>query len=648
MDSINWREWSQETLDLAAREDRPILLDISAVWCHWCHVMDQTTYSDPEVIAVVCREYIAVRVDTDRRPDVNSRYNMGGWPSTVFLTPAGEILTGSTYIPPEEMKRLLGQVAAFYREHRGEVNCRVAGMEEGKGTAGTGTGKAGPVPRLSREEALRAVEGVVDWLVEAYDPDFGGFGLEPKFPQVEGLRLLQVAYLRGETPIGRATATGCLQMVERTLRAMRQGGLYDKVEGGFFRYSTTRDWSIPHYEKMLEDNAQLLGLYASMARLTGDDFYLDTVRDIARYLTTTLRSEQGYFFGSQDADEDYYRLDAAGRRERPAPRVDETLYLGWNALAAGGFLQAYLATGEVCLRETGLVALEYAWAACRVGDDGTGSGRTANQKAGRLPRTRLVHYRDDEGPGGPTLLEDYARLALAFLDAYEASGEASFLERAGRVLDEARGLFGPPGEAGGESDGRGGAFYDTPRDGEAAGRLRLRQRGLEENALLALALLRHAELRQTGLGAGDDHPHRRTAEGILAHFLGQHRRQGTLAAGYALALDRWAGPTATAGVSGDRDDPRAAALHFAAAAAVTAAAAVRWAPEGEESGPPMVAVCAGDRCLRPVRDPAEVAGLLRQAASREPPALPGATPWAADQGKDEGDRPTPPGAGSGR
>ncbi len=615
-EEIAWREWGQEAFDEAAATRRPILLDISAVWCHWCHVMDERTYADPEVVARVNQGFIPVRVDTDRRPDVNSRYNMGGWPTTAFLTPQGEILTGTTYLPVKDMTRVLDEVAAFYREHEAELAEpqtgsrleRALARRDNEGGLGGGPGGglgAGAGTRgLDPETALAAVGEVLSRVTEAYDELYGGFGTAPKFPHAKALDLLLVAHLRGWAenrgtlgPSGAPGTSGApgssaapgapgsyLTMVERTLQAMRRGGLYDQVAGGFFRYSTTRNWEVPHYEKMLEDNAELLAVYARVARLTGDPFYLETVRDVVRYLTTWLRSPQGYFYGSQDADEAYYKLGKAQRAEREPPRVDETLYVGWNALAVTGFLQAYHATGDVRLRETGLVALEAVWAACRL-EDGL-----------------VAHYHDEDGPHGPVLLEDAANLSLAFLDAHEATGEKSFLERASELLARTTETFG---------DEEASAYFDTLPGGEKPGRLRVGQKGLIDNSRLALALLRLADL-------SEEDRHRALAERTLAYFLGPHRRHGILAAEYALALDWAAGPTAVADVTGRPGDPRVEALRLAAAAAVTAAAVVRWAPEGGEGrGIPLVSVCVDGRCLVPVSDPDEVAAALRRVARRD-------------------------------
>jgi uncharacterized protein YyaL (SSP411 family) len=636
-EEIQWREWGKEAFAQAAKDGKPILLDISAVWCHWCHVMDRTTYSDPGVKARVNRDFIPVRVDNDRRPDLNSRYNMGGWPTTAFLTPDGDVLTGATYLPPEAMLSVLEQVAVYYRRHRTEIEARTTALSEDRALWLSENGKSG----LDRAVVLSVLDEVASLAEETYDPYCGGFGLAPKFPQVGVLQFLLVQHLRtpqtgedetqssasepgrrfaAEHSVGsvrRPAAGRGLEMLLTTLRAMSEGGLFDPVEGGFFRYSTTRDWSIPHYEKMLEDNAELLGLYARAARLTGDPVYLQIVIRLSGYLCDVLRTDEGFFCGSQDADESYYQLGRLERARRDHPLVDRTLYTGWNALAAGGLLEAYLTTREERLREAALAALNCVW------------------RKARLDNGLLGHYVDREGAHGPVLLEDYARMALALLDAHEVTGEGGFLERALALLTSGQVIFGSGDNrdhSGKHPVGCSTALYDTAGESEQVGRLRFRRRGLAENSLFALALLRASEL------VGDENDRdgrgeslRATAEGILACFLRSPEGGNLPAGGYALALDRWVGPTVVATVTGDPGDVRTRDLRLAAAAAPSAARAVhgretlaaRAAP-GETAAPaePVVSICAPNRCLPPQRTPGEVERILRLAACRSAVELP--------------------------
>jgi uncharacterized protein YyaL (SSP411 family) len=247
---IGWRPWGEKAFQEAQVADKPVLLAISAVWCHWCHVMDETSYSDPDVIRLINERYVPIRVDNDERPDVNRRYNMGGWPTTAFLTPDGEIVHGGTYVPPDTMRSYLASVADLWSAQRSDLAQRVAELREKENEA--------RAPK-SGDLSFQIVDQVGSLVRGQYDPQFGGFGREPKFPQPKLLRFLLDEHRRFGYP---EIAT----MLHRTLGAMASGGMYDHVEGGFFRYSTTRQWEIPHYEKMLEDNADLLAIYAEAHR----------------------------------------------------------------------------------------------------------------------------------------------------------------------------------------------------------------------------------------------------------------------------------------------------------------------------------------------------------------------------------------------
>ncbi len=323
--AVKWREWSQEAFDEARASRRPILLSISAVWCHWCHVMDRTTYSNPGVIELINRDYVPIRVDNDVRPDINQRYNMGGWPTTAFLTSSGDILTGATYLPPEQMASALSQIATYYLNNQAEIASRA--LEARKRAASSVARSAG-----SLDPGL--VDLVLDSVKSSYDPEYGGFGGAPKFPQTDAiLLLLEQSVLRSDEELRR--------MAVHTLRQMTRGGTYDHVEGGFFRYSTTQDWSVPHFEKMLEDHAGLVealhlaGMSDELAKTTG---YLDRVlRDPAT----------GLYAGSQDADEDYYALSADGRARMTAPYVDRRVYTEWNAALAISYLDAGLPAAQL-------------------------------------------------------------------------------------------------------------------------------------------------------------------------------------------------------------------------------------------------------------------------------------------------------------
>src|SRR5437868_4617715 len=333
---IHWRGWSKDAFDEARQTGRPILLSISAVWCHWCHVMDETTYSHPGVIDIINTNHVPVRVDNDVRPDINQRYNMGGWPTTAFLTSSGDILTGGTYMPPDQMASALMKVADYYRSNQADIASRV--LEARKRAASGVARSAGDL-----EEGL--VDEILDAVRSAYDSEYGGFGNAPKFPQTDAiLLLLEQSVLRSDAELRR--------MAMHTLDQMTGGGTYDHVEGGFFRYSTTQDWSVPHFEKMLEDHAALIHALA----LSG---MWDALEKTTGYLDAVLRDPKtGLYAGSQDADEHYYAMAAEERRAAAAPFVDRRVYSAWNAALAIAYLEAALRLDRPALRDKAAMLLD--------------------------------------------------------------------------------------------------------------------------------------------------------------------------------------------------------------------------------------------------------------------------------------------------
>ena len=308
---ISWRPWGEPAFAEARRLGRPVLLSLSAVWCHWCHVMDETSYSDPRIIAAINEHFVPVRVDNDRHPDVNRRYNMGGWPTTAFLAASGDVLTGGTYLPPDQMLESLARVKAFCDANQSQL----IALESERAADGDGAAmaKLTGLP-LNLDEALEALDGDPDvpgdiaaevalQVVRAFDPLHGGLGAEPKFPQPDVFGfMLAYGTLRGagdpeHVPDGGSALLRPVrvqEVVRRTLTAMAEGAMYDAVEGGFFRYATQRDWSVPHYEKMLEDNARLVGLYleASVVAAEHDlgdpELYRRTAEGSIDYLLATL------------------------------------------------------------------------------------------------------------------------------------------------------------------------------------------------------------------------------------------------------------------------------------------------------------------------------------------------------------------------
>ena len=334
----------QARLAEARRLGRPVLLSLSAVWCHWCHVMDETSYSDPRVIAAVNEHFVPVRVDNDRHPDVNRSATTWGHHRPGLPRRHGDVLTGGTYLPPDQMLESLARVKAFCDANQAQL----IAMEGERATDGDGAvmARLTGLP-LDRDQALVALEGDPDvpgdisadvalQVVRGFDPLHGGLGAEPKFPQPDVFGfMLAYGLLRGAGDPDHVPAGGSAllrpvrvqEVVRRTLTAMAAGGMYDAVEGGFFRYATQRDWSVPHYEKMLEDNARLAGLFeasvfASDHDLGDAELYRRAAEGSIDYLFATLwRDDVPAFGGSQDADEEYYLQGAGDRAELPSART---------------------------------------------------------------------------------------------------------------------------------------------------------------------------------------------------------------------------------------------------------------------------------------------------------------------------------------
>jgi uncharacterized protein YyaL (SSP411 family) len=459
---IEWRPWSEAAFEQARSQDKPILLSISAVWCHWCHVMDETSYSNGTVIDLINRDYVPVRVDNDVRPDINQRYNMGGWPTTAFLTPQGDVLTGATYLPPDQMADALAKVASYYRTNKPDVVAKV--LEGRKRASSHAAAVAG-----SLEPGL--VDRILGNAEAAYDRIYGGFGNAPKFPQTDALALLaEQAVLRHEPQL--------MEMARHTLSQMAGGGTYDHVEHGFFRYSTTQDWSVPHFEKMLEDHG---GLISALA-LTGQEDILDSA---VEYIETVLRDpETGLYAGSQDADEEYYGKDAAGRAELQPPFVDRRIYTAWNCALAVAYLEADLRLGRPHLRERALQALEALWE------------RTA------VPAGGLEHT-----PGVRGQLGDQVWGLLAAV-------RAGWPERARQLAEHLEQAYGDP-ELGG--------YFDHAGAG-GLGRLAEPLKPLQENSVAAIALCELGEVDRA----------RRALESVAS----LPRQYGLMAAVFARALDR--------------------------------------------------------------------------------------------------------------
>ncbi len=462
---VAWLPWSPAAFARARAERKPVLLCITTSWSESCREMDRTSYADPAVAAHINDGFVPVRVDADRRPDISERYALGGWPTTAFLTPDGELLGGGTYVERSRMLAVLDDVrAAFVR--------------------GTPAGAAAPPVHVGEVAAGDVdCDALTARVLAEYDEQHGGFGTAGKFPHVAPLHLALARYRRTDDP-------RLAEIVITTLDAMGWGGLYDEVDGGFFRYAAARDWREPHPEKTLEVNAQLLRLYVDAARVFETSRFADRAAGVVRYVQRFLSdTDDGGWYGSQRVSDG---------------QVDRTLYADGNALMASAMLPAAALFGDDSLRDFALRSLERMLLACY------------------RPGRGVAHYLDG-GPRVRGLLGDQVRMAAALLDAYAATSDEVYEMMAEELMHQAvRALW----------DDEGGGLFDRSPIAEAdVGLLRVRLKPFVHNCDAARVLGRLA------VSSGDS-AFAQLADAALAAVAAAAARHGPLAAHYVLAREQ--------------------------------------------------------------------------------------------------------------
>jgi uncharacterized protein YyaL (SSP411 family) len=607
---VDWYPWGDDALARARDEDRPILLSIGYAACHWCHVMAHESFEDEETATLMNERFVNVKVDREERPDLDSIYmdavvaltGHGGWPMTVFLTPDGEPFLGGTYFPPEprhgmpSFRQVLTAVAEAYRERRGDVAQQARALVEAVRRSAETTPSSDPLTSAILSDAVRALRA-------QHDPEWGGFGGAPKFPPASALEFL---LRRGE-----------LELATPTLDGMAAGGMYDLLGGGFHRYSVDERWLVPHFEKMLYDNALLVPTYLHGWLVTGNERYREVAEETLEYMLRELRLAEGGFASSQDADTDGVEgltftwteeegapaellqpfehgrsilrgdLDPETKRrlfelreERPKPGRDDKAIASWNGLAL-----AALAEAGRRLDRNDLVAAGRELAEFLLGPLSDGSGRL--YRSWRAGQAKNTGY-----------LEDYADVANGLYELHVATGELRWLEEARRLALLAVELF---------ADERNGGFFLSPADGE---RLVARKKDFDDhptpsgNSMLAYVLLRLARIY------GDDELER-PAVGVFRLVHGLMARAPS-AFGHALcALDLYlATPREIAIIGSPGDEIARAALEEYDPNAVVAFGPAEGVPllagKGLVDGRPAVYVCERFACRRPVTDPAEL------------------------------------------
>jgi uncharacterized protein YyaL (SSP411 family) len=672
---VNWFEWGEDAFAEARRRDVPLLVSVGYSACHWCHVMAHESFEDQATAAYMNEHFVAVKVDREERPDVDAVYmdatramtGSGGWPMTVFATPDGEPFYCGTYFPPRPVSGMpaFGQVLeamhAAWTTRRAEVGQSAASVRSALATRETATG----FPHGDRIDAA-ALDRVIDTLALTYDADRGGFGGAPKFPPSMLLEWL----LRHGAGSARQGASDALTMAAGTLDAMARGGMYDQLGGGFARYSVDAGWVVPHFEKMLYDNALLLRVYAHWWRATTSPLARRVVEETAEWLLRELRTPEGGFASALDADSRapdgvmregaFYVWSPGELVEALAPDDGAWAAKMWEVTEVGTFevgesvlqlradpepldsgrytsirarLLAARASRPRPARDDKVVAAWNGLVVAALADAGDLFDRTDWVAAATATAELVlrVHARRDgpvlrlartsrDGVAGsaPGVLEDYADLAEGLLALYHATGDPQWATVAGELLDEVLDRF---------DDGVGG-FYDTAHDETDAVLHRLRRpRDAADGptpsgrAAAAGALLTYAAL--TG-----SHRHRRAAEQALTEPLALAERYPG-AGGWALATAEAAldGPREVA-VVGPPGDPGTVLLRRIAVRA-TAPGAVLAVGLGEPhaggtevpgimllqdrpmvDGRPTAYVCRGFVCDRPTTDPTELAALL--------------------------------------
>jgi uncharacterized protein len=675
---ISWHEWSDEAFHRATEEDKPILLDIGAVWCHWCHVMDRESYEDPALAKLINEHFVAIKVDRDERPDVDSRYQaavsaisgQGGWPLTAILTPDGKPFFGGTYFPRDDrygrpgFDRVLLTMAEIWKTRRNEAletaSSVVSAIEHGETFAGRGGSLS-----------LGIVDKLVESAIKQFDPRYGGFGTQPKFPHPSAIDLLIDVAARTGNEATREAATV-------TLTQMSRGGVYDQLAGGFHRYSVDERWVVPHFEKMLYDNAGLLSNYVHAFQSFVDADAARVAKDIIRWLDITMTDRvNGGFYASQDADVsldddgDYFtwtraeaaevltpeelgvagpyydigelgdmhhnpqknvlhrkytveeiakraemnpaEVDAilksaqqklfAARGQRTEPYIDRTVYTSWNALAISAYLHAAHVLELEAPRAFALKTLDRI---IREGwDPAAGLGHVIAYPEQASNQNRVRRYI-------PGVLDDYAFLTHALIDAWEATGERTYYDQAMLIAETMVARF---------YDAAGGGFFDTEATtGAALGVLAARRKPLQDsptpagNPSAAAALLRLEALS----GRAD---FRDKAEDTLENFAGVVEHFGLYAGTYGLALELLLLPPIQVVVIGEGIEGRQLTAMATARYAVNKQVLYLQASQITSANlPPMLAetlpelpdlktgktfavLCRGNTCLPPTNDP---------------------------------------------
>jgi uncharacterized protein YyaL (SSP411 family) len=629
---VDWHPWSEEAFALARREDKPVFLSTGAVWCHWCHVMAGESFEDEATAELMNELFVNIKLDRDERPEIDRRYQLAvaamgggsGWPLSVFLTPDREPFYGGTYFPPEDrqgrpsFKKVLTSVSSFYRTKKGDARSFAARVMEALKPEPF---SAGEISETLTEEAEKAMLAV-------FDARNGGFGAAPKFPMPGALEfLIRRSLARKDPSAGHAA--------QRTLEAMARGGFYDQLGGGFHRYSTDETWTVPHFEKMADDNAGLLNAYVDGYAVFGDERFRNVATGILAFTRNVLSDPAGGFYASQDADvtpddeggyftwtdqefrsvldaREYAVLSAYLLHERAAMHHDprrKVLFQSLSPEEVASLLgktvdevRSVILRGKEKLlraregRQTpfidktlytslnGMLITSYFHASAVLEDEQTGT--FASRSLNRVLRERLVQGRLFHAGDIPATLDDYIHLIDALTSAYEVTAVPRHREQADELMTECLKTF---------YDHTSGGFFDT--EDEVLGSRLKRMEDAPHPSANALAVILLLKLHHL---TGKDE-YREAAGQTLRVFAGLAREIGVHAGAYFSALDAWFRmPRLMVEARPESGLARAAlALPRGAAAIVY----------GEDRG--RIIPCLNAACNEPIRDAVELKNFFK-------------------------------------
>ena len=643
---VDWYPWGEEAFRKAREEDKPVFLSIGYSSCHWCHVMAEESFQEDDVAALLNENFISVKVDREERPDIDAIYmtaaqimsGTGGWPLTIIMTPDRKPFFAATYLPKLSRQGMTGLttllpiITEFWRERRDEVADASVKVAEAIKTVN----KPSSAGRIGVESLM---EGY-DRLKKSYDPRHGGFGLAPKFPTPHRLTFLLRYWKRTGEP-------NALEMVRHTLREMRRGGIYDQLGGGFHRYSTDRSWTVPHFEKMLYDQAMLLMAYVEGWQATGDEEFERTAREIADYVLERMTSPEGGFCSAEDADTEgveggYYlwseeklssfltpeelsearrvfgvstdgnnegddgdrsnvlRLDGEWtetservrakmlerRNQRTAPFLDDKIMADWNGLMIAGLAKAYGAWRDPRHRDAARKAAKFVMSSMMEGEG--------------------YHMYRDGAAVGPTFLDDLAFMAWGLIELYFTDPDPELLEKAIDLVERMLSEFDDPTE---------GGFFKNSEDVGPMGRVKEVYDGAVPSgnsvALTVLLLLHALTGREDLLKAAE-----RTEEALSGAVIDSPDAH----AQFLNAVDLRLGPIVEIALTGGREqvEPFLAEVgrRFVPRKVVVNASGddliSELSPLARDRDAAEVAahVCKDKACLAPVNDPSSLGRLL--------------------------------------